>query len=497
MVRALSWFPDSEAAFLGLFGRERYAFWLDSSRVGDGPARFSYMGAATGTSGSVVCYSQAEGRLTQLSPVGHETRHEDIFSFLRSQLARLHLQGGEGPWAFWGGFVGYFGYELKALCGGRLVHRCELPDAAFMFVDRFVVFDHLEKRCFLVYLAESGREREAREWLQATESRLGSLCAADCLADLRGPRPAFRLRRPEHLYIEDIRRCQRYLYDGESYEICLTNQLEARSEVSPIAIYCALRHLNPAPHAALLRFGGLSVLSSSPERFLRIDRQRWVEAKPIKGTAARGATPQADSKARLRLQGSEKDRAENLMIVDLLRNDLGRVCEVGSISVPQLMAVESYETVHQMVSTIRGRLRRDRDTLDCIQAAFPGGSMTGAPKIRTMEIIDALEPGPRGIYSGALGFLSLSGDSELSIVIRTLVDQGGRLSIGTGGAITVQSDPVDEFDETIVKALPVMQAVAAASSSAADPSRFDILGMAQPLADRALRGQRSVERMWS
>ena len=168
------------------------------------------------------------------------------------------------------------------------------------------------------------------------------------------------------------------------------------------------------------------------------------------------------------------------MIVDLLRNDLGRVCEVGSISVPQLMVVESYETVHQMVSTIRGRLRRDRDTLDCIQAAFPGGSMTGAPKIRTMEIIDSLEPGARGVYAGALGFLSLSGEVELSIVIRTLVDQGGRLSIGTGGAITVQSDASDEFNETIVKALPVMRAVAAASSGTADPSRFDLIGTAQP-----------------
>ena len=490
IVRALSWFPDPEAAFLGLFGRERYAFWLDSSRVGDGLARFSYMGSASGPSAAVVRYSQAAGRLSLLSRAGHE----DIFTFLRSELQRLHLEGGDGSSAFWGGFVGYFGYELKALCGGRLMHRSDLPDAAFIFVDRFVVFDHLERRCFLVCLAEEGREREAKEWLQTTSSRLGSLSVADHFGDPRDrPRPVFRWRRPEHRYVEDIRRCQRYLYDGESYEICLTNQLESRSEVSPLAIYRALRRLNPAPYAALLRFGGLSVLSSSPERFLTIDRRRWVEAKPIKGTAARGATPREDGKARLWLQGSEKDRAENLMIVDLLRNDLGRVCEVGSISVPQLMAIESYETVHQMVSTIRGRLRRGRDGLDCIKAAFPGGSMTGAPKIRTMEILDALEPGPRGIYSGALGFLSLSGEIELSIVIRTLVDQGGRLSIGTGGAITVQSDPHDEFDETIVKALPVMQAVAAASSGAGDPSRFDLVGMARPLVDRPVGSRRSVE----
>ena len=373
IVKALSWFPDPEAAFHGPFGRDPYAFWLDSSRVGDGLARFSYMGSATGPAGMVVRYSQAEGRLSLLSRAGHEARHEDIFTFLRSQLKRLHLRGGDGSSAFWGGFVGYFGYELKALCGGSLVHRSNLPDAAFIFVDRFVVFDHLEKRCQLVCLAEEGREHEARVWLRATADKLGKLTSVDDIAASRDhPRPVFRLRRPERPYIEDIGRSQSYLRDGESYEICLTNQLESRSEVSPFAIYRALRRLNPAPYAALLRFGGLSVLSSSPERFLTIDRKRWVEAKPIKGTAARGATPGEDREARLWLENSEKNRAENLMIVDLLRNDLGRVCEVGSITVPQLMAVESYETVHQMVSTIRGRLRRDRDSLDCIKAAFPG-----------------------------------------------------------------------------------------------------------------------------
>ena len=490
IVSSLSWYPDPEVAFLGLFGHARYAFWLDSTRAGDDHARFSYMGSATGPLARVARYSQTEGRLLVLSPGGSEYRREDIFTFLRRELARVHLEDTNDSSAFWGGYVGYFGYELKALCGGKLVHRSDAPDAAFIFADRFVVFDHLLRRCSLVCLASRGGERVAKEWLELTERRLGSLFAVDRREDLvQYPLPVFRLRRSENLYTADIERCQRFLHDGESYEICLTNQLQCHSEVAPLAVYRALRRLNPAPYAAFLRLDDLFALSSSPERFLKIDRTGLVEAKPIKGTVARRTDPRQDRIARRWLESSEKNRAENLMIVDLLRNDLGRVCEVGSISVPQLMAIESYETVHQMVSTIRGRLRPDRDRMDCIAAAFPGGSMTGAPKIRTMEIIDSLEPGPRGVYSGALGFLSLSGEVDLSIVIRTLVKQRGQLSIGCGGAITVESDAQEEFDETMVKALPLMRAVAAASSGAADPSRFDLVGCRTSSGAREAEGR--------
>lgn len=477
VIQRLGWFPDPKVAFAVLFARARHAYWLDSSRVERGLARFSYMGSASGPRGAFIRYSHASHQLSVDSRGRSERFEGDVFTFLKSELERLRVGDCDVPFGLLGGFVGYFGYELKALCGGACVHRSALPDAAFVFTDRLVVFDHAERTCYLVGLVDRGGEREAEEWFASVARRL-----TESPSGGRGeeppeyPAPAFRMRRSYRPYVDDILACQRYLRDGESYEICLTNQVESATEVPPWEIYAALRRINAAPYAAFLKFGDVSVLSSSPERFLKIDRQRLVEAKPMKGTEARGRTPREDQRNRLSLQRSEKNRAENLMIVDLLRNDLGRVCEVGTVHVPKLMDVETYETVHQMVSTVRGRLRRDRDAIDCIKAAFPGGSMTGAPKIRTMEIIDLLEPGARGVYSGALGYLSVSGEVDLSIVIRTLVDDGGRLSLGTGGAITVQSDPEDELRETIVKALPVMRAVAAASSPTADSWRFAVDG---------------------
>ena len=260
-------------------------------------------------------------------------------------------------------------------------------------------------------------------------------------------------------YLEEIGECKRLLAEGETYEVCLTNSVLAAAPADPLALYRELRRVNPAPFSSYLRFGSAVVLSSSPERFLRVGRDRWVEAKPIKGTSRRGATPAEDVQLAERLRGDEKNRAENLMIADLLRNDLGRVCEVGTVHVPELMRVESYETVHQLVTTVRGLLGEGRGPLDCVRACFPPGSMTGAPKPRTMRILDRLEGDARGVYSGAIGYLGLGGGCDLSVAIRTIVCDGEAARIGAGGAIVTLSDPDDEFEEMLLKARAALRAI--------------------------------------
>jgi para-aminobenzoate synthetase len=256
---------------------------------------------------------------------------------------------------------------------------------------------------------------------------------------------------------------QRQLRLGNSYEVNLTYREHIDSGVDPVDAYLRLRNINPAPYAGYLQHQGTALLSSSPERYATIDRHRWIETKPIKGTTPRGTTPAEDHELARRLATDPRFRAENLMIVDLLRNDLSMVCDPGTVTVPTLMEVESYPSVHQLVSTVRGRLREGVGTVEALRALFPAGSMTGAPKLRTMQVIEAVESSPRGVYSGAFGWISGDGRADLGVVIRSLVaERDGasyRYTLGTGGGITVRSDVVEEYAETRWKAARLRSAL--------------------------------------
>ncbi|MFD9319752.1 chorismate-binding protein [Streptomyces sp. NPDC060053] len=478
---------DAEAAFTRLYADSPRAFWLDSSRVERGLSRFSFFGDDSGPLAEFVRYDVEAGRC-EIERAGRPTRkvRASVFDYLKRQLANRRVDATGLPFDFTGGYVGYFGYETKADCGSPNRHRSTTPDACWLFADRLIAVDHEKGFTYAVCLAEDTPHatREATDWLETTLARLTSLPAetdrpADRAADRAvGAMGAVAvggaglgsgeagvgevepwLVRDRATYLADIAACRRELAAGTSYEICLTDTAVLPAPDDAYGFYRVLRRVNPAPYAAFLKFGDLDVAGSSPERFLRITRDGVAEAKPVKGTAPRGAGPLEDARLRDELAADAKTRAENLMIVDLLRNDLGRVCRTGTVRVSRLMATETYATVHQLVSTVEGRLREGTDAVDCVRACFPGGSMTGAPKQRTLEIIDGLETEARGVYAGALGYLGCSGGADLNIVIRTAVLADGLLRMGAGGAIVLDSDPVAEYDEMLLKTAAQMRAL--------------------------------------
>jgi para-aminobenzoate synthetase len=400
-TRTLPLETEPAAIFRTLFAAEPNTFWLDRWA-----ARFSYLGAGQPASGLPASPAEMPADL---------------------------------PFPFQGGWVGSISYE---------------GEFRFLFADRFVAIDHAANTLWLI-ARESRDAGDPEVWLDDCESRLRA-ANMEPKRDLPHP-PGFEFTISRDDYRRRIAECLDAIRAGESYEVCLTNRLRGRSDADPLDYYENLRRVNPAPYAAFLRWPDMAVACSSPELFLNIAHDGHVTSKPIKGTVRRSADPAQDRCFRRQLE-SEKNKAENLMIVDLVRNDLGRVCRTGSVRVTHLMEIETFETVHQMVSTIEGDLRPGASVPDCIRAAFPPGSMTGAPKVRTMEIIRRLEAGPRGIYSGCIGFLSLTGAATFNVVIRTAVFEGGEVTIGAGGAIVAQSDPALEWDEMVLKTEALVRA---------------------------------------
>ncbi|GGN45428.1 aminodeoxychorismate synthase component I [Streptomyces fuscichromogenes] len=462
--RAIPAAIDTETLYRTFFESSSSSFWLDGGRTTDNPSRFSFLGDVSGPLSEVLTYRLETDTTEIRTASGVRTERGSIFALLERQLAERTVTNPGFPFDFVGGYVGYFGYEMKEQTGGDRRHRSDAPDACWMFADRLIVVDHEEGSTYVVAVHGQavGECSAAQTWVDATTAEIRTLPVSRSpgitpLADrLTGVEPSFVRDRAR--YLADIAHCLEQLRQGESYEICLTNKLRLRAEWSDGEFYRMLRHRNPAPYSALLRFPELTVFSSSPERFLKI-HEGIAETKPIKGTVARGADFEQDAERAARLADDAKTRAENLMIVDLVRNDLGQVCDVGTVDVTDFMAVESYATVHQLVSTVRGRLMPGITPIECVRRCFPGGSMTGAPKHRAMQIIDRLETEARGVYSGALGYFGLAGGADLSMVIRTAVRSDEELTIGCGGAIVLDSDPEAEFDEIVLKADAVLRAL--------------------------------------
>ncbi|WP_229790933.1 chorismate-binding protein [Zhihengliuella salsuginis] len=360
------------------------------------------------------------------------------------------------------GWVGWLGYELKRESGGSTL-ASPTPDAALFRADRAVVIDHHERRAWLI-TTDRGDDADA-DWGERAREALRVSAGVVPLTPTLDTAPVFSCRDTREEYLAKVRAAQAQIADGNSYEVCVTTRLSTRVPGwDAWAAYLRLRAQNPAPFAVFARFGQVAIAGTSPERFLRIGADGWMRAEPIKGTRRRAVDPTEDAGLKQDLAMSAKDRAENIMIVDLLRNDLVRNADPTTLHVPRLCHIESYASVHQMVSTIDARLRPGASRAEALAAAFPPGSMTGAPKISTMAILDELEDGAaRGVYSGALGYFADGGAADTSVVIRTLVmeydDAGCALSMGVGGAVTADSVPEEEWDEVRTKAFGVLSAL--------------------------------------
>ncbi|PCC50136.1 aminodeoxychorismate synthase, component I [Brevibacterium aurantiacum] len=468
--------PD-ETIFSALYGDEEEAVWLDGNHSSSASSRFTIMGAPSGPNGRVATADTSTGtiRIRHIggapadSAGGETTVSSGLFDWLEGELNTIDVEAPALPFDFCLGWVGYLGYELKSEVGSPNRHHSDLPDASLMFLDRAVVIDHDESKVYLLALDGLGSSpTDCETWCAQTTTAIQELASAAPMAPgglSAGPAShaaaltatSMVARQSRKQYRDNIERVLEKITDGETYEVCLTNMLEAEGEFDTLSAYLALRAQNPTPFGVYLVSKDATILSTSPERFLRIGSDGRVESKPIKGTRPRGRTDEDDTAIKEELQFSEKDRSENLMIVDLVRHDLGATAELGSVDVDVLFGIETYATVHQMVSTVSAVLDAEHSPVACVRAAFPPGSMTGAPKLRTMSIIDELETGPRGIYSGAIGYFSINGAVDLSVVIRTLVVADGIVRYGVGGAIVALSEPDDEYAETVAKAAPLLR----------------------------------------
>ncbi|MGI4744618.1 MAG: aminodeoxychorismate synthase component I [Janthinobacterium lividum] len=456
IVRALAW-REPEQAFEHVRD-DPHLVWLDSNGPVGPRSRYSYL-----------CVDPFE--IVELDP------DEDPFTSLANGLARWpDPVGDSGPVPFMGGAVGLLGYGLAHYLERlprRHVDDPDVPEFWFGLFDLVLAFDRADRRCWLISTGrpEQGGERRAArartraDWL---ETRLGTVLPDRCAAL---PELVWQPDLSAEAYASMVGRGLDYIRAGDIFQANLTmRHVAARpAQLDPASVHLALRRINPAPFGAYLAWApGRALCSSSPERFIRLEADGWLETRPIKGTRPRppdpGRYPERDAQEAAMLVSSVKDRAENLMIVDLMRNDIARVAECGSVKVPLLCELETFATVHHLVSSVTARLRPDADAVALLRATFPGGSVTGAPKIRAMEIIDELEAAARGIYCGCIAWIGFDGAMDSSIVIRTLVLTGRQVVAQAGGGIVADSVAAQEYDEMLTKVAPLLSVFSSAGA---------------------------------
>jgi anthranilate synthase component 1 len=434
---------DPADVFAELYGDETDVVWLDSGI--DATAGHSYLGNASRT-------------------ISNATVGGSVLDYLREELADHAIESAGDGFAL--GWVGWIGYETRfETMGSPRTQSSPYPDAAFLYLDHALEFDHARREVTLLALGTEWAG-EAAEWRDAVVRALSlrSLSPSRALSSSTG-QSAHQAqgstlavwRDTDEEYLAKIRACKAAIAVGDAYQLCLTTEAHVDVTPDPFATYLALRASSPSHHGALLRIGDIALLSSSPEQFLSVSPDGVVETRPIKGTRPRGDTPERDAALAAELEASDKERAENLMIVDLMRNDIGCVSRVGSVEVTSLLAVESYAQVHQLVSTVRGRLEVGLVGMDAVVACFPAGSMTGAPKSSAVRILERLEARPRGIYAGVFGFFGLDGRIDLAMVIRSIVLSPGCATVGAGGGITTLSNPDEELAEAKLKAAALLR----------------------------------------
>jgi anthranilate synthase component 1 len=478
------------SAFLRLAEAQRDGFLLESVEGGEKIARYSFLGFAPSV---VVRYHQGaygDGKSRRLDiesqqPLlsADESAAPDIFTFLQTARRQFQPVPVNGLPRFTGGFVGYFGYDtVRDL--EKLPERTATPagaidvvddhtppasvfsDAEFGFYDTILAFDHVRQQILLVtnvFLDEGElnlrrRYEEAVECLENMRQRLCSPPSTENSSRVSNQPPEPRANFPRKNFLVAVAKAKEYIASGDIFQVVLSQRFSCALSVSPFQIYRALRQTNPSPYMFFLKYGDNSLIGSSPEALVRVEN-RVAEMRPIAGTRRRGADATEDQRLEEELRADAKERAEHLMLVDLSRNDLGRVCEFSSVEANELMTVERYSHVMHLVSNVRGKLRPELDAVDALRACFPAGTVSGAPKIRAMEIIDALEPEPRGPYAGAVGYLDLSGNLDACITIRTIWTQGQQAFFQAGAGIVADSDPGREYQETIEKSRAVWNAI--------------------------------------